>query len=200
MLEPVVDIAKELAVMVVRKASGETRCYPAVEMAFDARANILDTLLSPSHLPSEIVLEAQRLASEAVTCLQGVGIFGVELFLTGAGEILVNEIAPRPHNSGHHTIEACMTSQFEQHIRAVLNLPLGSTEQLCAAATLNILGTSDELLDIQHFAKALQIDGVSVHLYGKNQSRPFRKMGHITILDTSFERLQDKVLRVKASL
>jgi hypothetical protein len=132
---------------------------------------------------------AESIAKRAVEAMDGVGLFGVEMFLTENGDILINEIAPRTHNSGHHTIEACVTDQFEQHLRAVMGLPLGSVEQLSPAVMLNLLGApgSEGTVKLSGLAEALMIHNVSVHLYGKAQSRPYRKMGHATILNQNLE-------------
>lgn len=201
-LEPMVAIDKELAVMVARSTTGEVRSFPVVEMVFDERANILDMLLAPARISKEITQQAQALAERAVQSLDGVGIFGVEMFLTQDGSLLINEIAPRPHNSGHYTMEACTTCQFEQHVRAVCGLPLGSTELVRHAATLNILGVRsvESPLHIHALRDILAVDGASVHLYGKATTRPFRKMGHITVTDTDSPRTQDKAHHVKRLL
>ena len=134
--------------------------------------------------------------------LGAAGIFGVELFLDTSGKILVNEIAPRPHNSGHYTFEACVTSQFEQHIRAVAGLPLGATTQLSPAVVVNLLGRGKDAgpLRIDGFSEALAIDGVCMHVYGKSEARPLRKMGHVTILDPDIDRARDKAIQVRKML
>lgn len=191
LLERYVDFRCELAVMVARSREGETRSYPVVEMVFDDRANVLDLLLAPARIDSEVAMRAQRLAEQTVTALDGVGMFGVELFLTRSGELLVNEVAPRTHNSGHWTIEACRTSQFEQHLRAIVGLPLGDTTQHSPAVMLNLLGEANAggAVVIEGLDDALALPGVAVHLYGKQAVRPYRKMGHVTItaadLDTA---------------
>lgn len=202
LLERLVDTDKELAVMVVRAQDGEVRCYPVVEMVFDPEQNILDQLLAPARITPELAETAQQLAMDTVRALDGVGIFGVEFFLSRDGRLLVNEVAPRTHNSGHYTIEACMTNQFEQHLRAVLGLPLGSTELLCPAVMLNLLGEpgfSGRPL-VRGLAGALAIPGVSVHLYGKAETRPYRKMGHVTILDQDLDQAREKASRVSQLL
>jgi len=132
----------------------------------------------------------------------GVGIFGVEMFLTAEGEILVNEVAPRTHNSGHYTIEACLTDQFEQHLRAILGLPLGATDLLSPAAMINLLGAPEHVGRpvINGLAAALAIPGASVHLYGKAATHPYRKMGHVTILDADIEAAKDKAERIREML
>lgn len=184
LLEAHVDFSHELAVMVARTPRGQTVCYPVVEMVFDPAANLLDTLLAPARIPAATAEAAQALALAAVEALGGVGLFGVELFLTREGTLLLNEVAPRSHNSGHWTAEACLTSQFEQHLRAILDLPLGSPEQLRPAAMLNLVAGADASgpATVTGLEEALAVPGCTVHLYGKAAARPFRKMGHATIL------------------
>jgi 5-(carboxyamino)imidazole ribonucleotide synthase len=198
-IEEMVDIEKELAVIVVRNVKGDIKVYPVVEMVFNPDGNLLDYLISPADIDDFTRKEAQSIAISAVESLNGVGVFGVELFLDKKGRVLLNEVAPRTHNSGHYTIEACETSQFEQLVRVLTNLPLGSTYQYLPASTLNLLGESGykgkpiyENLD-----KVLSIDGVYVHIYGKKETFPLRKMGHITIIDTNRERLIEKTIKVK---
>jgi len=199
-IESLVNIEKELAVVVVRDISGNIKVYPAVEMIFNPEGNLLDYLLVPANIDEKSHKLAQEISISAVESLDGVGVFGVELFLTKKGEILLNEVAPRVHNSGHHTIEACETSQFEQLVRVLTNLPLGSTYQYFPAVLINLLGEKGykgkplyENLD-----KVLAIDGVYVHIYGKKETFPFRKMGHITILDKDRNRLIEKAQLVKS--
>lgn len=187
LLERCVDLQAELAVMVVRGRDGEMRSYPVVRMVMDPRANLLDALQVPAGLDPALEAEARRLAERAAEAFDVVGVVGVELFLDRAGRLLVNELAPRPHNSGHYTIEACACSQYGQHLRAILGLPLGDTRLLSPAATVNLLGGpegsgSPRVLGLD---KALALPGVHVHLYGKAETRPFRKMGHLTALAES---------------
>lgn len=187
LVERLVDIERELAVMVARSAVGEIALYPVVEAVFDPRANILDMIVAPARIDAVIARRCQALAQQAVECLDGVGIFGIEFFLTRAGDVLINEISPRPHNSGHYTIEACATSQFEQHLRAVIGLPLGPTALLRPAASFNLLGAPDAHGEpVFHGMAALaERADVAVHLYGKHAVKPFRKMGHVTVLADS---------------
>lgn len=200
LIERFIPAAKELAVIVVRAQDAEVRSYEPVEMCFRAGENILDMLLAPARIPVETAAAARRLAIETVTGLDGVGIFGIELFLTEEGELLVNEVAPRTHNSGHYTIEACITDQFEQHLRAITGLPLGATDQLIPAAMINLLGAPGESGPpvIRGLRAALAIPGVSVHFYGKADTRPFRKMGHVTVLDADIEAARRKAEQVRA--
>jgi 5-(carboxyamino)imidazole ribonucleotide synthase len=201
-VEDLVAIDKELAVIVARNARGEVRSFPVVEMVFDPVANLVDYLFSPAQISLELAQKATQIAEDTAAAYQLSGLLAVELFLTKAGEILINEVAPRPHNSGHHTIESCPTSQFEQHLRAVLNLPLGDTQLRQVAVMVNILGEPGYTGDVRYegMEVVMGIPGVFVHLYGKQQTRPFRKMGHVTILaDTPPEALA-KAEQVKQAL
>ncbi len=200
LVERFVTATKELAVMVARNTAGDCLAYPTVEMSFRPGENVLDLLLCPAAVESHIAAEAEALAVRTVEAMQGVGVFGVELFLTEDQRVLVNEIAPRTHNSGHHTIEACITDQFEQHLRAILGLPLGSTELLSPSAMINLLGEADANGRplINGMAAAMGIPGVCLHIYGKAEVRPFRKMGHVTILDPDIEAAKRKADEVKS--
>ncbi len=178
-VEQFVPFVKELAVMVARSTSGDVKSYPVVESI--QKNNICHTVIAPARINPEINCAAQQLANTVVAHLQGAGVFGVEMFLTASGDVLLNEIAPRVHNSGHYTTEACITSQFEQHIRAITGLPLGETAmKVPAAVMMNILGQRQATADIQGLDKALAIAGVTLHFYGKAQTKPERKMGHLT--------------------
>jgi len=201
-IEELVDIDKELAIIVARNIEGEIKCYPVVEMLFDERTNICDSVMAPAGISLEIEQKALKIATNAIRVLDGVGIFGVELFLTKSGEILVNEIAPRPHNSGHYTVEACATSQFEQIIRAVTNLPLGSTKLISPAVMINLLGEEGYEGEpfIEGIHDALEIPELSFHFYGKTFTKPFRKMGHITVLDDDIDKALEKANRAKQIL
>jgi 5-(carboxyamino)imidazole ribonucleotide synthase len=200
LLERFVPAAKELAVLVARGHDGDCRCYPPVEMVMQPEQNLLDMLLAPADIAPETAAAAERLAKRTVAALGGVGIFGIELFLSAEGELLVNEVAPRTHNSGHHTIEANMTDQFEQHLRAVVGLPLGSTDQLSPAVMINLLGAPGQRGRpvIKGLAAALAIPGVCLHIYGKAATAPFRKMGHVTVLDRDLSSARRKALKVRA--
>lgn len=198
LIERFVPATKELAVMVARARNGECRSYPAVEMRVCPQQNILDWLAAPARIAPDIAEAAEQLAVRTVAALDGVGIFGIELFLTAKGALLVNEVAPRTHNSGHYTIEACVTDQFEQHLRAIAGLPLGATDLLCPAAMVNLLGAPGHhgRPVIKGLRAALAIPGVSVHIYGKAATRPYRKMGHVTVLDQDLDRALRKAERV----
>jgi 5-(carboxyamino)imidazole ribonucleotide synthase len=202
MLERFVTAAKELAVLVARGLDGDTRCYPVVEMVFREGVNALEMLLAPARIDAGVAAAAQALAVRTVEALDGVGMFGVELFLDSGGTLLVNEVAPRTHNSGHHTIEANVTDQFEQHLRAVLGLPLGDTAELSPAAMINLLGVEGRSGRpvIRGLVEALAVPGVSVHVYGKGRSAPHRKMGHVTVVDRDLESARRKALEVRQVL
>jgi len=201
-IEEMVDIDKELAVIVARNIEGEIKCYPVVEMLFDDRVNICDIVMAPARVSQEIADQVVDISVKSIEVLNGVGIFGVELFLTKKGEILVNEIAPRPHNSGHYTVEACATSQFEQIIRAVTNLPLGSTKLISPAVMVNLLGEEGYEGEpvIEGIREALKIPELSFHFYGKSFTKPFRKMGHITVLDDDINEAFKKAMKAKEIL
>jgi 5-(carboxyamino)imidazole ribonucleotide synthase len=198
-IEEMVDIDKELAIIVARNIEGKIKCYPVVEMLFDERVNICDSVMAPARISKEIEEKSIEASVKSIEALGGVGIFGVELFLTKTGEIQVNEIAPRPHNSGHYTVEACATSQFEQIIRAVTNLPLGSTKLISPAVMVNLLGEQgyegEPFIDGIH--DALDIPELSFHFYGKSFTKPFRKMGHITVLDDDIDKALEKANKAK---
>jgi 5-(carboxyamino)imidazole ribonucleotide synthase len=199
LIERFIPAAQELAVMVARGRDGSCQCYPVVEMRMQSDANILDMLLAPAQLPPHMIAQAQQLAIETVNVLDGVGIFGVEMFMHHDGQLTLNEVAPRPHNSGHYTIEACITDQFEQHLRAIVGLPLGETRLLTPAVMMNLLGAPNHSGRpvIQGLRAALAIPGVSVHIYGKAATRPWRKMGHVTILDADPQQACHKAEQVR---
>ncbi len=199
LLEKLIDFDKEIAVTVARNANGDLIAYPAVECAFHPTANLVEFLFAPAEISGEIEAKAQEIAKEVILKLDMVGILAVELFVTKSGEVLVNEIAPRPHNSGHHTIEANFTSQFEQHLRAVMNWPLGNPDLRCPAAMINLLGEDgfSGPAVVEGKEEALTEKGVYIHLYGKKLTKPFRKMGHVTILDENMDTLKEKAHRIK---
>lgn len=202
LVEELVDIEKELSVVAARNERGEVATFPLVEMEFNEEANLVEFLLCPARVADEVANAADQLARKVIEAFDICGLLAVELFWTKSGEILVNEVAPRPHNSGHHTIESCLTSQFQQHLRGVLNLPLGSTRATSPAVMLNLLGEPDHTgpAHYQGFEECLAIDGVYIHLYGKEITKPFRKMGHITILGDSAEAAIAKAMKVKGLL
>lgn len=189
-----VPFVKEIAVIVVRSTTGEVRSYPAVETVH--KDNICHLVFAPlrSRDP-HVAIRAQSIAEAAVKTFQGAGVFGVEMFLMEDGSIYINEIAPRPHNSGHYTIEACETSQYENHLRAILSLPLGSTSlKVSSAAMLNIIGVSSNMAEVTNFAsECVKTDGCVVHLYGKSECRKGRKMGHVTIVGNSDSEVRSRL-------
>ena len=188
-IEEIVDFEKEIAVIVARNDKGEVKTFPMVEMEFNPEANLVEFLISPSTYSFEIQQQAEELAKKIANDLQIVGLLAVEMFLTKDGEILVNELAPRPHNSGHQTIEGNFTSQFAQHLRAIFNLPLGSTEARSNAVMINLLGEAnyEGLAKYEGVEEVLAMEGVYVHLYGKKYTKPFRKMGHVCIVNADRE-------------
>ena len=188
-LEKKITFESELAVMVARDATGHITTYQTVEMTFHSDVHICDMIIAPARISPELDQAARELAIRCIEALGGVGVFGVELFLTPDHQLLVNEIAPRPHNSGHHTVEACYTSQFEQHIRAITGLPLGDTKLLMPSVMVNLLGEPGNIgKPVITGLDSLQLPGVNLHIYGKSETKPFRKMGHVTIIDPNIDR------------
>lgn len=202
MLEELVPIEKELAVMVARRPSGQICCHPLVEMVFDPAANICDVVMAPALVSPAVEKRALEIAESAIEGLGGVGIFGVELFLAKDGSLLLNEIASRTHNSGHFTIEACITDQFEQHLRAVMDLPLGATDLLIPAVMVNLLGSPEEhgVPEVKGMREAMDIPGLSFHMYGKAETRPYRKMGHFTVVDRDVHKAREKARHARQLL
>jgi len=188
-LEEFVPFVKELAVIVARNESGEIATFPLVEMEFNPEANLVEFIFSPANVNVEIENNAKKIATEIANKLQHVGLLAIELFLTEDGNLLVNEIAPRPHNSGHHTIEACFVSQYGMHLRAILNMPLGSTGLRTPAVMINLLGEKgfEGKARYENIEEVLHTEGAYIHLYGKEDTKPFRKMGHITVCNTNLE-------------
>ncbi|MFO8021920.1 MAG: 5-(carboxyamino)imidazole ribonucleotide synthase [Perlabentimonas sp.] len=199
LIEEKVEITKEIAVIVARNKKGEIKCYPVVEMLFDPQANLVDKLICPSSITLEQSEKAINFASEIIELLNMEGLLAVEFFINSKGEVIVNEAAPRPHNSGHHTIESIITSQFEQHLRAILNLPLGSTKLKLPSVMINILGTDGYIGPVfyEGLTESMAIDGVKIHLYGKKITKPYRKMGHVTVLSSTLECALKKAESVK---
>ncbi|MEM8901029.1 MAG: 5-(carboxyamino)imidazole ribonucleotide synthase [Bacteroidota bacterium] len=202
LIEEFIPFEKELAVIVGRNVSGQIRVYPVVEMVFHPEYNLVEYLFSPAEISESINQQIEALGKKVVSILNYVGVLAIELFLTKEGEVLINEMAPRPHNSGHHTIRSCPTSQFEQHMRAILDLPLGDPHLTSPAAMVNLLGaegvTGAALYE--GIEKLLAMDGVYPFIYGKAQTRPFRKMGHITILAEDKKQLVKKIEEVKGTV
>src|SRR5690606_35600659 len=201
-VEKNIDFEKEISVIIARNEKGQIKTFPLVEMDFNAEANLVEYLISPSTYPFEIQQKAEKIATDIANSLNIVGLLAVEMFLTSDGNILVNELAPRPHNSGHQTIEGNRTSQFMQHLRAILNLPLGSTEATGNAIMVNLLGEKgyEGPALYKGLKEGLKKEGVYVHLYGKKLTKPFRKMGHVTIVDSDREKAIEKAKFVKDTL
>ena len=202
MAEDLVAIEKEIGVIVCRSVSGETVSYPCVEMEFHPTANQVEFVLSPARISKKTEEKAREVALEVSKAYQHVGLLAVELFLTKEGEIWVNEVAPRPHNSGHYSIEAAYTSQFEQHIRALLDLPLGNPENKLAGVMVNLVGAEGHQGPVyyKNMEHILAIEGVCPHIYGKKETRPFRKMGHITIVNKNLETARQIAAQVKETI
>lgn len=201
-VEQWIDFDKEIAVIVARNEDDEIKTFPVVEMEFNAEANLVEFLISPSTLPLEVQARAEELAKSVARALKITGLLAVEMFLTKGGEILINELAPRPHNSGHHTIEGNFVSQFEQHLRAIFNLPLGDVRAISNAVMINLLGEKgyEGPAVYEGLEDILKIDGVYVHLYGKKFTKPFRKMGHVTITDGDREKAIEKARLVQETV
>lgn len=198
-VEQWVPFIKELAVMAARDMSGNIVTYPVVETVH--KNNICHIVFAPAKIDTKIQKKATKLAKQVMNNLQGAGVFGIEMFLTKQGDVLVNELAPRVHNSGHYTIEACITNQFEQHIRAVTGLPLGNPAmKMPAAVMVNILGERTGPVDLQGVHSALSISNLGVHIYGKKETRKERKMGHLTAVDTTIEKAYKKAKLARAQI
>ena len=201
-VEKLIDFDKEISVIVARNEAGEITTFPTVEMVFHPVHNLVEYLFSPATITPEVEEKAQGIARDVIQRLDMVGLLAIEMFVTKEGEVLVNEMAPRTHNSGHQTIEGNATSQFEQHLRAILNLPLGDTSTRIPSAMVNLLGEAGYTGDAVYegMDKVLAQDGIHVHLYGKKTTKPFRKMGHVTIADPKLEGLKEKVKFVQTHL
>jgi len=200
-IEELVPFTKELSVIVARNKKGETKTYQTVECQFN-EVNLVEFLFSPADVSKEIELKATKLAIEVIEKLDMIGILAVEFFLLENGELLINEVAPRPHNSGHHTIECNATSQFEQHLRSILNLPLGSTEMIRFGAMINLLGAENHVGNAiyEGLETVISQPCVYVHLYGKADTKPNRKMGHITVTNNSLEKAKKTATLVKEQI
>ncbi|MBT8238395.1 MAG: 5-(carboxyamino)imidazole ribonucleotide synthase [Croceitalea sp.] len=200
--EEMIPFKNELAVIVARSPKGEVKTYPVVEMEFHPEANQVEYVLCPARIEEKIAEKAQAVALKVSEHIGHIGLLAVELFQTQKNEILVNEVAPRPHNSGHYSIEASYTNQFEQHLRAILNLPLGSTDSKVAGIMVNLVGSEGHTGDVvyENMEFVLKMSGVTPHIYGKKQTRPFRKMGHVTIVDKDMEKAREVAQKVKESI
>jgi 5-(carboxyamino)imidazole ribonucleotide synthase len=188
MLEEFVKFRQEISIMVARNSSGQITTFPVVENIH--KDHILNLTIVPARVSERVANKARKMAEKTLAALKGAGIFGIEMFVTDDDEVMINEIAPRPHNSGHYTIEACSISQFEQHLRAILDLPLSEPRLLCPAAVmLNVLGPKNYVgpYAISGLRKLFAIPGLKLHIYGKKISKPRRKLGHITLVGDSLE-------------
>ena len=185
LIEEKVKIKKEVSVIVARNQNKEEICFPAVEMEFNDHSNLVEYIICPANITKKLEEKAYNIAIKTAKSFNSIGLLAVELFITENNEILINEVAPRPHNSGHHTIECCLTSQFDQHIRAVLNLPLGNTSLKRPGIMVNLIGENEFEGNVvyENIGEILEIPGVSAHFYGKKKSRLNRKMGHVTIVN-----------------
>ena len=200
--ESLVPFKKELAVIVARNAKGQVRTYPVVEMEFHPEANQVEYVLCPARIEEAVAQKARTIAIQVAQAFEIVGLLAVELFQTENDEILVNEVAPRPHNSGHYSIEAAYTNQFEQHLRAILNLPLGSTESKVAGVMVNLVGAEGYQGKVvyENIEQIMAMEGVTPHIYGKKETRPFRKMGHVTIVNPNINKARQIAEQVKNTI
>ena len=188
-IEDYVPFKKELATTVVRNKSGQIEIFPMVEMIFNSNSNQVEYVLCPAQIDKEVVEKAKAIALNVANAFENIGLLTVEMFMTKDNQILVNEVAPRPHNSAHYSIEACISSQFDQHIRSILNLPLGCSKPNSYAIMVNLVGEEGQTGSVSYsgIEKAMQNNNVSIHIYGKSKTKPNRKMGHATVLDTDLE-------------
>jgi len=200
--EKLIPFKNELAVIVARNKAGETKTYPVVEMEFHPEANQVEYVICPARIEDTVAQKAQEIALKVVKDLDFIGLLAVEMFQTEEDTILVNEVAPRPHNSGHYSIEASHTNQFEQHLRSILNLPLGNTESTVAGIMVNLVGEEgfSGAVVYENINDILKIDGVTPHIYGKKETRPFRKMGHVTIVNNDIAKAREIAQKVKETI
>ncbi len=203
LLEPLVDIAAEIAVIAARNASDEVRVFPPVEMDFHPEANLVEWLICPARISPLVSAQAEALAEQVIRAFDIGGLLAVEMFLSTDGTLLVNEVAPRPHNSGHHTIDSAVTNQYQQHLRAICDLPLGDTRQIAPAAVMvNLLGAPGHTGPVLYegVGDCLALESVYIHLYGKTHTTPFRKMGHVTVVADTLEKAIEKAKFVQRTL
>ncbi|MDG2416030.1 MAG: ATP-grasp domain-containing protein, partial [Flavobacteriaceae bacterium] len=200
--ENLIAFEKELAVIVCRNPSGESVHYPVVEMEFHPEANQVEYVLCPARITDHLAQKAIEVALKTSEAYGHVGLLAVEMFLTKEGDILVNEVAPRPHNSGHYSIEGSYTNQYEQHLRAILDLPLGNTASKVAAVMVNLVGAEGHTGAVvyENMKHILSLEGVTPHIYGKKETRPFRKMGHVTIVHPNMQTAREMAETVKKSI
>jgi len=200
--EDLIPFKNELAVIVARNSEGHLKTYPVVEMEFHPEANQVEYVICPARIPDAIAKKAELVALKTAAAFEHVGLLAVEMFQIEDNEILVNEVAPRPHNSGHYSIEGSYTSQFEQHLRCILGLPLGKTESKVAGVMVNLVGAEDHTGNVvyKNIEDIMAMDGVTPHIYGKKQTRPFRKMGHVTIVDEDVNKAREVAEKVKKTI
>ena len=198
-IEDLVAFKNELAVIVVRNPSAQVKTYPVVEMEFHPQANQVEYVICPARIDDKVAAKARSIAIQVSKAFEHVGLLAVEMFQTNDDQIIVNEVAPRPHNSGHYSIEASYTNQFEQHIRAILDLPLGNTASKVGGIMVNLVGEQNHTGDVayQNIEEIMAMDGVTPHIYGKKQTRPFRKMGHVTIVNQNIDTAREIAQQVK---
>ena len=201
-VEDIVDVEKEISVIVSRNSAGETKCFPPVEMVFNSHANIVEFLISPCELGDTLSAWACELAERTIKSFDMCGILAVEMFLSKKGDILINESAPRPHNSGHHTIDAARTSQYEQCLRSILDLPPGDTEIKTPSVMINILGQPGFEGEVRYegLRGCMGVEGAKFHIYGKTRTKPYRKMGHVTVLDDDIPSALEKARFIMSKL
>ena len=202
LIEEMVSFTHELAVIICRRAQGETINYPVIESEFHPTSNQVEYVLSPARINKKYAEKAIEIATKVSEAYGHIGLLAVELFLTREGDILINEVAPRPHNSGHFSIETSYTCQFEQHLRAILNLPLGKTDNKTAGVMVNLIGSEGHngAVHYKNIDQILAIDGVIPHIYGKKETRPYRKMGHVTVIHSEIETARKIAEQVKQTL
>lgn len=200
--EEMIPFKNELAVIVARTPGGEVKTYPVVEMEFHPTANQVEYVICPARIEDHVAEKARAVATQVSEAFEHVGLLAVEMFQTKNDEILVNEVAPRPHNSGHYSIEASYTNQFEQHLRAILDLPLGNTDSKVGGIMVNLVGDKDYEGEViyQNIDKIMKMDGVTPHIYGKKITRPFRKMGHVTIVNENIDEARKVAEKVKEEI
>ncbi|GAB5472590.1 MAG: 5-(carboxyamino)imidazole ribonucleotide synthase [Maribacter sp.] len=200
--EEMVNFKNELAVIVARSASGEVKTYPVVEMEFHPEANQVEYVICPARISEEVAQKAQEVALNVSEEIKHVGLLAVEMFQTQEDEILVNEVAPRPHNSGYYSIEGSYTNQFEQHLRAILDIPLGNTDSKVAGIMVNLVGAEGHTGEVvyENIDAIMAMSGVTPHIYGKKVTRPFRKMGHVTIVNEDVKEARTIAQKVKETI
>ena len=202
LIEEKILIKKELSVIVSRNLNGEKKCFPIVEMEFNKNSNLVEYVMCPAKISAEIENKAYEIALRTSEEFDMVGLLAVEFFLTNEDDILINEVAPRPHNSGHHTIECCSISQFDQHIRCILNLPLSNPKIIIPGIMVNLVGENENEGEVvyENINKVFDIDGVNIHIYGKKKSRMNRKMGHITIVNKNISKAIEIGKKIKEQI